>query len=179
MGCYADFTFPALGTLSQPKIVNKIYYPSKDRFNPKSYDSGAEMQRGRPQNGLILLPGPILFDFKKMKFDDGRIEPNFLLSIDRLRNWQRANIHVRGCPEWIFIKLYTHSAREYTRDALFSNETNELYSFLSNQIAHGKFHLHFVTAREAFNIAKAAGAGEIGEDPMEYFDYQIAPPRNR
>src|SRR5262249_32297077 len=38
--------------------------------------------------------------------------------------------------------------------------------------------LHFVTAREAYNIVKAAEAGHSG-NPNDYRDYLIPPPANR
>src|SRR5262249_39602993 len=40
------------------------------------------------------------------------------------------------------------------------------------------FRLHFVTAREAYNIVKAAEAGLSG-NPNDYRDYEILPPANR
>ncbi len=38
--------------------------------------------------------------------------------------------------------------------------------------------LHYVTAREAYNIVKAAEAGKSG-DPNDYRDFEIPPPANR
>jgi hypothetical protein len=38
--------------------------------------------------------------------------------------------------------------------------------------------LHYVTAREAYNIAKAAEAGHAG-DPNDFRDFVIPPPANR
>ena len=35
--------------------------------------------------------------------------------------------------------------------------------------------LHYVTAREMFNVARAAMDGKIG-DPSAYFDYVVPPP---
>ena len=38
--------------------------------------------------------------------------------------------------------------------------------------------LHFMTAREAYNIVRAAECGEAG-DPDDYRDYELPPPVNR
>jgi hypothetical protein len=38
--------------------------------------------------------------------------------------------------------------------------------------------LHYVTAREAFNVAKAAEAGHAG-NPADYRDFVLPPPANR
>ncbi len=43
---------------------------------------------------------------------------------------------------------------------------------------HPPFRLHYVTAREAYNIARAAEAGRSG-DPNDYRDFLIPPPANR
>ena len=179
LGCYCDFTFAAFGTPSQPRIVNQIYYPYRNGGHGKPYDEGFEMEKGSPRLGMPIFPGPLSWDLAQMRFDDGRIEPNFPLSPRRLRNWLRANIHVKGRPEWVFIKLYSHSAREKSRDALFSKETYGFYDFLTREASANNFVLHFVTAREAFNIAKAAEGGEEGDDPLSYSDYKIGPPVNR
>jgi hypothetical protein len=40
------------------------------------------------------------------------------------------------------------------------------------------FRLHYVTAREAYNIVKAAEAGKAG-DPNAYRDFEVPPPANR
>ena len=52
-GCYADFTFPALGSPAQPRLTNAIYYATEDGL-PKSYDSGVPVEVGRPPSGGIL-----------------------------------------------------------------------------------------------------------------------------
>jgi len=178
-GCYADFTFPAYGTPSQPRIINTLYYPAKNGNLPKSYDHGIELEVNRPGTGMILFEGPLYFDPVALRFDDGRVDQEYKLSHRRLRNWLRANVHVKGKPEWVFIKLFSHSAREKSREAFFSPETDRFYEFVISKSRRGLFVLHFVTAREAFNIAKAAEHGEKGSDPMEYVDYVVAPPVNR
>ena len=43
------------------------------------------------------------------------------------------------------------------------------------QYKQGKSRLHYVTAREMFNCARAAMDGMAG-DPSQYFDYLIKPP---
>src|SRR5262245_25294079 len=45
-GCYADFTFPALGSRAQPRKTNSIYYAT-DCAKPKSYDWGVDVAVGR------------------------------------------------------------------------------------------------------------------------------------
>lgn len=61
-GCYADFTFPAWGTMT-PLWVNRLYV-SRDTPKPKSYDDPAanrQLIAGNPtqfSNELSILEGP-------------------------------------------------------------------------------------------------------------------------
>ena len=56
---------------------------------------------------------------------------------------------------------------------------DKLYSHLEGAYNDGrKYRLHYVTAREMYNIIKAAEAGEIG-DPDGYRDHVISPYANR
>src|SRR5439155_17729038 len=45
-GCYADFTFPALFHMAQPRQVNSIYYAQDDPRRPKSHDRGGPVRVG-------------------------------------------------------------------------------------------------------------------------------------
>jgi hypothetical protein len=40
-----------------------------------------------------------------------------------------------------------------------------------------RYALHYVTAREMYNIAKAIEAGEPGEDPNAYRNYRVTAPQ--
>jgi hypothetical protein len=52
-----------------------------------------------------------------------------------------------------------------------------MHRYLESRYNDGKrYVLHYVTAREAYNIVKAAEAGEQG-DPGRYRDYLLPPPR--
>ena len=67
-GCYADFTFPAVGCSAQPKKVNAIYYATDDAKKPKSYNSGIDVAVNGKQSGdLMMMQGPLFLDWKKRK----------------------------------------------------------------------------------------------------------------
>src|SRR5262249_55179577 len=67
-GCYADFTFPSAGTVSQPRKVNAIYY-ARDTDAPKSYDTGEDVMVARPvDDRLMIFEGPLVVDWLKMRF---------------------------------------------------------------------------------------------------------------
>ncbi len=90
--------------------------------------------------------------------------------------WLSAHVHVAGRPEWVFIKLHTHAMQN--RAAFLSSEMDELFAAMEHWWNRPPFRLHYVTAREAYNLVKAAEAGRSG-DPNDYRDFVIPPPANR
>src|SRR5262249_24310272 len=98
-GCYADFTFPPLGSHSQPRKTNAIYYAT-DGPEPKSYDAGNDVIAGRASPGdLLIFQGPLVIDWARGQFEDSALESFAPPSPHRLHSWLRANIHVQGRPE--------------------------------------------------------------------------------
>jgi hypothetical protein len=175
-GCYADFTFPALRSWAQPRKSNSLYYATEDP-GPKSYDWGTDLKVGQPPSGdLLIFQGPLIIDWQRGCFEDGALETYAPLSADRLPAWLSANVHVAGRPEWIFIKLHTHGMQ--SRNAFLGPKLTSLLEAMLEQWSTPPFRLHFVTAREAFNIVRAAEAGHQG-DPDFYRDFEVARPANR
>ncbi|MBL8521417.1 MAG: hypothetical protein JNK75_12180 [Betaproteobacteria bacterium] len=183
-GCYADFTFPSAPSDTQPRTINSIYYAADDPGRPKSHDYGSPMRvGGSPQGDLLLMQGPLGLHWRHRKLGIWpRIENSDIAPIDipideRVVLWLDAHIHVAGRPEWLFIKVHTHGAIEENADWLFADgghgELTRLHDALERQCNDGKSHLlHYVTAREMFNIAKAAEAGCSG-NPNDYRDFVI------
>jgi hypothetical protein len=89
--------------------------------------------------------------------------------------WVKTAIHIRGKREWIIIKTSMHGAEDGT--AVLGQEMNEIFNYLETKYNDGKnYVLHYVTARELYNIIKAVEAGEPGRDPEDYRNYKIRPP---
>ena len=175
-GCYADFTFPSLGSPAQPKKINTIYYATEDG-RPKSYNQGTDVAAGQaPSGDLMIFQGPIGLDLRRGVWDDGAVENTSPPHPNRLAAWLKANIHVAGRPEWLFVKLHTHAVKN--RQSFLGAEADAMFSAMEHWWNRPPFRLHFVTAREAYNIVKAAEAGHAG-DPNEYRDFVIPPPANR
>ena len=63
-------------------------------------------------------------------------------------------------------------------DFFLSNQLDDMFSDLERNFKKSPYCLHYVTAREAFNIVKAAEAGKTG-NPNDYRDFFISPPANR
>jgi hypothetical protein len=180
-GCYADYTFPAAPDESQPNIVNQIYWPVGDLSRKRAYEWGerakvGEMRRDR----LLIIQGPLALSWRKHRIPLS-IEGSHLTDTDpptpkRIRSWIEQNIHISGRPEWVFVKVHTHGAQEEIASSLLGTGGRNLHRELTNRYNDGEnWVLHYVTAREMYNIAVAAMEGQSG-DPSLYRDYVIPPP---
>ncbi len=175
-GCYADFTFPSLGSRGQPRKVNAHYYVTEDG-RPKSHDNGVDVEVGRePSGDLMIFQGPVSINWRTGAFEEGALENSSRPHPQRLAGMLAGNVHVAGRPEWIFVKTQTHAMQN--RDAFLSEDMDAMYDAMETWWNQPPFRLHYVTAREAYNIVKAAEAG-CGGDPNDYRDYLIPPPANR
>jgi hypothetical protein len=179
-GCFADFTFPSVYAMSQPSIVNSIY-AVKDDPAPKSYDHALPLAAlGRHEADLMLFEGPLTFapslSLRHLFFDldDGDIHAAVPATRARVDRWVRASVHVPGRPEWVFVKVFTHGVSSpEEEDAIVGPSFNEALSYLEQRYNDGTHYvLHYVTAREAYNVVMAAVDGKQGE-PSQYFDRTI------
>lgn len=182
MGCYCDFDFPAVYELSQPPLVNTIY-AAKDDPRPKSYDTPYPLSALR--NGtadLMMFQGPLLLapstSLRHLFIDveDGDIHPAVPATARRVDRWVRAGVHVSGRPDWIFIKLFAHgiSSPEDEQEVVGPDFDNALSYLERTYNDQRRYVLHYVTAREAYNLAMAAADGKTG-DPEQYYDATIPP----
>jgi hypothetical protein len=185
LGCYADLTFPSAPDESQPGIVNSIYYPRGDVGRRRAYEDGAPVRVGTPrQDRLLLIEGPIALARRRGPSASAggiRIESSALDRSDpptaaRLATWVAQDVTVGGRPEWVFVKLHTHGAPEKNAEVLLGDTMMRFHEELGRRHNDGEnWKLHYVTAREMFNLARAAMDGKRGE-PREWLDYEIPPP---
>ncbi len=182
-GCYADFTFPAWGHAAQPRQVNALYHATDDPNLPKSYDTGIAMRAGTKASGdLPMIQGPLVPHLKRSgKFprpaiDDGDLASYRRYAPARLDRWIGAAIHVEGRPDRIFIKLHTHGAADFNRAALLGEDLAALFTDAEARYNDGvNYRLHYVTAREMFNVALATQEAG-GLDIATARDYLLKPP---
>lgn len=181
LGCYADFTNPSWGRM-HPRIVNRFYYATDDPNKPKSYDTGSIMEVGKPGVGdLFMFTGQSIARFEgfKFKYDHGEIDRENLPTPERIDRWIKKAVHVEGRPEWIFIKVFSHSASAPDGEAVLGDWGHRMHNYLEQKYNDGtQYVLHYVTAREAYNIAKAAEAGKSG-NPTDYRNFIIPQYVNR
>ncbi len=178
-GCYADFTYPSAPSPSQTRRINSIYYATDDPERPRSADDGTPVRVGAPPTGdLMLVQGPLLPVLYKgflPSIENGNIAAGQEPSPSRLRAWIRARVCVGGRPNWVFVKVHTHGCKEANWPALFGDGMLRVHEELCGRYCSGRYRTHYVSARELYNIVKAAEAGMEG-DPGRYRDFAIAAP---
>ena len=182
LGCFADFTFPSLFEDSQPRSVNSIY-AIRDDDGPKSYDRRLPLTGLRDGTAeLMMFQGPLIFALSSnvrhlfVDLDDGDVHGAEHASPSRVDRWVRANVHVPQRPDWVFVKLFAHGiSTPEDAEACLGEDFDETLSYLERTYNDGtKYVLHYITAREAYNLARAAGEGATG-DPQQYLDAFVRP----
>jgi hypothetical protein len=182
LGCFADFTFPSLYEDSQPPVVNSIYAAADDPA-PKSYARPLPLNAvtdGRAD--LMIFEGPLVFvpslSLRQLFItaDDGDIHAGMPATGRRVDAWVRASVHPPSYPNWIFIKVFGHgisSAGDV--EAVLGADFESALRHLETRYNDGAHYvLHYVTAREAYNIVRASMDGRRG-DPDGYRDWDVTP----
>jgi hypothetical protein len=159
LGCWGDFTMPS-GNAAQTRKINSIYYAVDDPSRSKSHDWGVDARVGvADPRGFFLMQGPLGINWRAPGYP--RIENASLTSSnwgrpDRIAAWLDCQVHVQGRPDWLFVKLHTHGAVERDFDALFGEKAYLMHQALNETCNDGRrYQLHYVTARRAYNLAKA------------------------
>lgn len=172
-GCYADFTLPSAPSDTQTRQINSLYYATDDPLRPKSHDTGTPVRvGGTPTGDLMIIQGPLALDWHNRKWGlFPRIENADVSALRpanpaRVRNWIRQRIGVEGKPDWIFVKIHTHGCQEPNFPVIFDGQLHQ---------ALRPYRVHYVTAREMYNLIKAAEAGVDGE-PAALRDFLLPPP---
>jgi len=180
-GCYADFTFPSAPDESQPRIVNQIYWPTGDLARRRAYEWGQRARVGQVMDDrLLLIQGPIALARRPgrlaLRIEAAAIQGGDPPTPARVDTWVAQDIHVEGRPEWVFVKIHCHGAQETSTASLLGAGGRRLHEYLSARYNDGRdWILHYVTAREMFNIAMAAMQGASG-DPGDHRDRVVPPP---
>ncbi len=184
LGCYADFTLPSAPSDTQTRTINSIYYATDDPTAPKSHDDGEPVRvGGTPSGDLMIVQGPLGLNWRDRRFgvmpriENADVRAGVPPSAERVDAWVRTGIHVEGRPEWVFVKVHTHGTQEADIDTLLGPAADAMHTHLETAYNDGeRYVLHYVNAREVYNIIKAAEAGHHG-DPNDFRDFVLPPPR--
>jgi hypothetical protein len=180
LGCYADFTFPSAPDPCQSDMVDLIYWPTGDLRRRRSYDSGEMARVGTAfDDRLLIVTGPLSLVRKGglgVRIENGALTGDDPPTPGRVDTWVDQGIHVAGRPDWVFVKVHTHGAVEKTADSLLGGDGRAMHEHLGRAYNDGaRWKLHYVTAREMYNVARAAMDGK-GGDPGLWRDYVVPPP---
>lgn len=152
-GCCADFTMPSAPDVTQTRKVNSIYYAVDTPGKPKSHDWGVDAEVGKHMDGLLMVQGPSGLDWGRRKYgvfpriEHGGLMGNFPPSPERVRLWIDAGVSVKGAPEHVFVKLYTHGTQERVMKMLFDDGGLELFfEAVQNYQNSNSVHVNFVSA---------------------------------
>jgi len=182
LGCFADFTFTTVWDEAQPWMVNTVY-EAVDADRAKSYNRGTPLKVGKGTKGdLLIFEGPLIFApslnprWLFFYLDDATIHAAIPATERRVDSWVRANIHVEGRPDWVFIKVEGHGAASDAEiEESLGPHFDRALSYLEKRYNDGiNYVLYYVTAREAYNLVRAAAANRQG-DPRPYLDWIIPP----
>jgi hypothetical protein len=175
-GCYADFTLPSAPSSTQTRKINSIYYAKGNADHPKSHDWGVDVGAGpAPSDALMLIQGPLLLDWRRGKIENGCLQASQPPDMRRLDLWLKAGVRVPSRPDWRFVKLHTHGAPESNQQILLGESMLRFHHGLRRRAgAERNFHFHYVTAREMYNLARAAEAGYSGS-VWQALDYDLIP----
>ncbi len=179
-GCYADFTMPSAPHPTQTRKINSIYYARNRPGRPWSHDGGLDAGTGpAPPDALLLVQGPLVLDWRRAKWglvprlENGCLQATQPPRMERLASWLRARVQVPTRPDWFFVKLHAHGASEDAHEVLLGEPMVRFHEDLARRARENpRFHYHYVTAREVYNLVKAAEAGWRG-GVAEALDYEL------
>src|SRR4029077_3456453 len=136
---------------------------------------------GRFKNDrLLMIQGPLAVARRpgelRLRIESGAVTADDPGTYHRVRSWVAQGIHVRGRPEWVFVKVHTHGAPEKQAASLLGEGGRAMHAELTTRYNDGRrCRLNYVTAREMYTIAIAAMDGKSG-DPGASRDYELPPP---
>jgi hypothetical protein len=180
-GCKVDMTLPSAPSRAQTPLINCIYW-AVNRPGPASHAAGMLAGTGKPpENALMLITGPLLLDWGRRKYgllprvENGCVQATQPPTMERLRLWLKAGVRVPARPDWYFVKLHCHGAPEDAHEVLLGAPMTAFHEALAAEAARNpRFHYHYVTAREMYNLARAAESGYTG-DVAGALDFEVQP----
>lgn len=170
-----------------PVKVRPTGNPSGINVRPTGDHAGTNIRPPADQpktaEGLMLIQGPLALNWHWRKwgilprFEHADICGSNPPQPHRVNLWVRQHIHVHGRPEWVLVKIHTHGCQDRNMRVLLGSPMQELHQHLATHYNDGrKFCLHYVTAREMYNIVRAAEAGATG-NPREFRNFEIQAPK--
>ena len=176
-GCYADFTLPSAPSDTQTTTINSLYYAQDKPGCCKSHDKGTRAAVGKqpPADSLLMIQGPLLFDWSRKKLglipriENGDLLANHPPTANRLKLWLNAGVTVQGRPDWRFVKLHTHGCKSGNIDMLLGPKMQQFHQDLASlHQQQPNFRYHYVSAWEMAQLVHQAERGSTS--PQRFVD---------
>lgn len=160
LGCYADLTMPSIPSATQGKIVNKIYWCTGNTDKTRSFDRGIEATvGGGVQGDLLMITGPLGLRYRDRlmpRMETGEIAAYDLPTPYRIKRWLDLAPRIGND---IFIKLYTHGAREDNADALLGTSGRSgglelMFRWLHEAAEERQLEVRWASAFEMYRAVK-------------------------
>ena len=157
LGCYADFTMPAIPEPPQGRVVNRIYWCTNNADNsPRSFDRGVEATAGGGTRGdLLMITGPVGIRMGRRllpRVECGEIAEYDRPSPSRARQWFDVAPTI---GDDLFLKLYTHGAHVRNLEPLLNGALGSLFGSIADEAARRAIELHWATAWQMYQAADA------------------------
>jgi hypothetical protein len=164
LGCYADFTMPSGGYVTQARMLNTIYWAVDDPHQPKSYDTGNPLTPGNHVSGdLLMIPGPFGLRWRDRlipRLEIGELSVHDRPSPYRVRRWLDLAPRI---GQDVFVKLFTHGAQEANLAVLLGEDLDKIFLMIQKECVLRGWSLYFATAWE---MRQAVQAAWCKEDPL-------------
>jgi hypothetical protein len=159
-------------------VVNAIYYP-RDDTRRRAYDEAERVRVGSPRRDRVLLvQGPLAIarrpGARQLRIESAAIASGDPPTARRLATWIEQRVHVEGRPDWIFVKVHAHGAPEENAKTMLGEPMAALHRALGELGSTEPWRVHYVTARETYNLVRAAMDGMEGS-PAAFLDYEVPP----
>lgn len=174
-GCYADLTMPSAPSATQTRTINSIYYAFDRPGQARSHDTGLRATVGTqpPGDGLLMIQGPLVLDWQRRKWgimpriENADLHEGHPATWSRFQLWKRANVHVAGRPDWLFVKIHTHGCKDGNIDMLLGEPMQRFHEELSRRAkTDASFRYYYVTAWEMAQLVHQAETG-VAQESVE------------
>jgi len=157
LGCYADFTMPAIPEPPQGRIINQVYWCTNNPDNsPRSFDQGVEATVGGGRRGdLLMITGPVgvrLGGRLLPRIETGELAGYDMPTPARAKQWFDLAPTI---GDDLFLKLYTHGAHETNLNPLLNGALANLYLWIAEEADRRGIEIHWASAWQMYKAADA------------------------
>lgn len=156
LGCYADFTMPSIPSTTQSRVINQIYWTTGPADKPRSFDQGVRATVGGGVQGeMLMISGPLGLRYGERvvpRMETGELAVYDPPSAYRVKRW--LDLAPRLGDD-IFLKLYSHGAREDNAGALLGTKDvegglSQIYRMVAAAAADRQMQVRWVSAFDMY-----------------------------